>query len=240
MSMDAQKKEQNQDPDQLDLILLIAHEIRAPLGIVKESISLVVDKVLGKTNDKQQHVLMTARRNVDRIDRVIMNLVDISKLDAGRMELQKEKFDLVTLVRQTLDPFQAVAAAQGVELKAVFPREEVDCYADRQRLASVLKHLIGNGLKFTEKGRVEVRVNETAEGFECVVEDTGIGISSEDKPKLFSKFQQMGWVPGGGEKGMGLGLAICRGIIRLHGGDIRVQSEVHKGSVFSFTLPRGN
>src|SRR3989338_4510328 len=85
--------------ERLELMLMIAHEIRAPLGIVKESIALVVDKVLGKTNEKQQAVLMTARRNVDRIDRIIMNVVDIYKMEAGRLELQKISFYLITVLR---------------------------------------------------------------------------------------------------------------------------------------------
>src|SRR3989344_5961027 len=93
--------------DDLEFILFIAHEIRAPLGIVKESIALVVDKVLGKTNEKQQHVITTARRNVDRIDRIVMNLVDFYKLEAGRMELQREKIDLMGVVRKVLGSFQA-------------------------------------------------------------------------------------------------------------------------------------
>src|SRR3989338_517549 len=133
----------------LDLILTISHEIRAPLGIVKESISLVVDKVLGKTNEKQQHVLLTARKNVDRIDRVVMNLVDISKLDAGRMELQKESMDLMAVVRQTLDSFGGAASAKGLELKAFSPRERVEIFADKQRFTGALRHWGQKVLKFT-------------------------------------------------------------------------------------------
>ena len=223
--------------EQLELILLISHEIRAPLGIVKESIALVVDKVLGKTNEKQQHVLLTAKRNVDRIDRVIMNLMDISKLEAGRMELQKERMDLMAAVRQVLDSFRAVADAHPVELKAVGPREKMEVFADKQRITTVLKHLVGNAVKFTEKGSIEVIVEEAKDRLECTVRDTGIGISKENIPKLFVKFQQLGWVPGGGEKGMGLGLAIAKGIIELHGGTLRVESELGKGSKFTFTLP---
>src|SRR3989338_7310380 len=105
--------------ERLELMLMIAHEIRAPLGIVKESIALAVDKVLGKTNEKQQTVLLTARRNVDRIDRIIMNVVDIFKLEAGRLELQKLPFDLMTVVRQTTGVFQPLADAAGLRFKVV-------------------------------------------------------------------------------------------------------------------------
>ena len=225
------------DKERLDLILLIAHEIRAPLGIVKESISLVVDKVLGKTNEKQQHVLSTARRNVDRIDRVIMNLVDISKLDAGRMELQKEKVELVKLAGLVLDSFRSEGEAPPVQMKVTAPREKLEVLADRLRIANVLKHLVGNSIKFTEKGSIQVTFEEGKDEVHCSVRDTGIGIAKTDLPKLFVKYQQLGWVPGGGEKGMGLGLAISKGILELHGGSIRVESEPGRGSIFTFTLP---
>ncbi len=228
----------NDPSEQLELILLIAHEIRAPLGIVKESIALVVDKVLGKTNEKQQHVLLTARKNVDRIDRVIMNLVDISKLDAGKMELQKESVDLMALIGQVLDSFHATADSLGLELKAVASGERVEVFVDKQRIACVLKHLVGNATKFTHEGHIEVIVERYDQGVKCTVQDTGIGISKENLSKLFGKFQQLDWVPGGGEKGMGLGLAIAKGIVELHGGQISAQSQPAKGSRFTFTLPR--
>ena len=238
MSEEPLSGESESAESRLELILLIAHEIRAPLGIVKESISLVVDKVLGKTNEKQQHVLTTARRNVDRIDRVIMNLVDSSKLDARKMELQKEFFDLMGVIRQVLDQYGPAADAQHLALKAVSPQEKVELNADKQRIASVLKHLVGNAIKFTEKGSIQILVEETADRVRCAVRDTGIGISKEDLPKLFGKFRQMGWAPGGGEKGMGLGLAITKGIIELHGGTVRAESEPDKGSTFTFDLPK--
>ncbi len=227
----------NEPSDPLDFILLIAHEIRAPLGIVKESIALVVDKVLGKTNEKQQHVLLTAKKNVDRIDRVIMNLVDIAKLDAGKMRLQKETMDLMSVIRHVLDSFHDTTDLLGLQLKAVAPRERVEVFADKQRVATVLKHLVGNAVKFTHQGHIEVIVEESGGEVKCAVQDTGIGISKENLPKLFGKFQQLDWVPGGGEKGMGLGLAIAKGIVELHGGRIRVENQPTKGCKFTFTLP---
>lgn len=224
----------------LDLILLLAHELRAPLGIVKESIALVVDKVLGKTNEKQQKVLLTARRNVDRIDRIIMNVVDIFKIDASRLELQKTSFDLMAAVRQVAGTFQPLADGTALQFKVISSHETLPVVADKPRIANVLSQLVGNAFKFTHKGRIEIALNQKAESVECSVRDTGIGIAAEDMPKLFHKFEQFGWVPGGGEKGMGLGLAVCKGIVELHGGTITAESRPGEGSVFTFTLPKAS
>ncbi len=235
-----------QEPDRtkspssdLDLILLLAHELRAPLGIVKESISLVIDKVLGKTNDKQQLVLLTARRNVDRIDRIIMNMVDSFKLDAGRLELQKTNFDFMVVVRHVAGLYQSVADVSQLQFKVISSQESFPVYADKQRLDNVLSQLIGNAFKFTRKGRIEIQVLKKDSQIECTVRDTGIGIAAIDMPKLFHKFEQFGWVPGGGEKGMGLGLAVCKGIIDLHGGKIWAESQLNEGSSFTFSIPAG-
>lgn len=224
---------------ELELMLLIAHEIRAPLGIVKESISLVVDKILGKTNEKQQKVLLTARRNTDRIDRIIMNVVDLFKLEAGRLELQKLPFDLMTVIRQTSGILRPLAESAGLSFKVTANVESIPVVADKARVANVLTQLVGNAVKFTEKGGVEIRLRKTSELIECSVKDTGIGIASENLPRLFHKFEQFGWVPGGGEKGMGIGLAVAKGIVELHGGKISADSRLGQGSTFTLVLPVG-
>ena len=218
-------------------MLLVAHEIRAPLGIVKESISLVTDKILGKTNEKQQKVLLTARRNVDRIDRIIMNVLDLFKLEAGRLELQKLPFDFMTVVRQVTSAFQPQAESAGLQFKVVSSFESLPIVADKARVANVLAQLVGNAVKFTEKGGVEVRLEKKNGAIDCSVKDTGIGIAQENIGRLFKKFEQFGWVPGGGEKGMGIGLAVAKGIVDLHGGTLSARSRLDGGSVFTFSLP---
>ncbi len=225
---------------ELEFVRMISHEIRAPLGIVKESVSLVHDKILGKTNEKQQHVLSIAKKNINRIDQVVMNLVSISKIEAHKMDLKKERVDLVELVKKTVLDFSPRAAALGFPIKLISSKEKIEIMADKQRLLEALSHLVGNAVKFTEKGSVEIRLTETGSKIECAIQDTGLGISDENKPKIFGKFQQFGWVPGGGEKGMGLGLAVSKGIIELHGGKIKMESHLGQGSTFSFELPAEN
>lgn len=230
--MDKQK-----NPIDLDFILMLAHELRAPLGIVKESIALVNDRILGKTNEKQQKVLTTARKNVNRIDRIIMNVVDIFKLDEKRLELRKEPVDIVSVAKRVMDACRAVSEPKGLVLKGLFSSDEINCVADKQRISDILSHLLGNAVKFTEKGTVELEIRQLKKNIECSIRDTGIGIAREHVPRIFDKFAQFGWVPGGGEKGMGLGLAITKGLVELHGGTLRVTSEPGKGSEFVFTIP---
>lgn len=224
-------------PLDLDFVLMLAHELRAPLGIVKESIALVSDRILGKTNEKQQKVLTTARKNVNRIDRIIMNVVDIFKLDEKRLELRKEPVDMVVIARRAMDAVRVASESKGLLLKGVFSSDEIKCFADKQRMFDIFSHLLGNAVKFTEKGSVQIEVRRMQKNIECVVRDTGIGIAKEHVPLIFDKFAQFGWVPGGGEKGMGLGLAITKGLIELHGGSVKVESDPGKGSEFRFTIP---
>lgn len=228
---------ENRTPVDLDFILMLAHELRAPLGIVKESVALVDDKVVGKTNEKQQKILATARKNIHRIDRIIMNVVDIFKLDEGRLELHKEKVDWVVLARRVVEMHRAAAEEKGLSLKAVFSGDRILSHADKQRILDILSHLIGNAVKFTQKGEVVLEIRQLKKTIRCSVRDTGIGVADEHVSKLFKKFAQLDWVPGGGEKGMGLGLAIAKALIELHGGSIRATSVLGKGSCFEFEIP---
>ena len=111
-------------------------------------------------------------------------------------------------------------------------------YADKDRIIQVFTNLVGNALKFTKQGRIEISVVDRTDVVECGVYDTGPGITKEDLPLIFSKFQQFSRIAGSGEKGTGLGLSITKGIIELHKGKIWVESEVGQGSKFTFTLPK--
>lgn len=222
----------------LEYVRIVSHELRAPLSITREGVSLVLDSILGKINDKQEQVLKIAKRNIDRLDHIIMNMLDISKLDAGKMEIRREPVDLMELVKHIVASFEERSKEKGLTIRAIAPHETVWVYADKQRILEVLAHLVGNAVKFTKEGTITISLRETDEEAICDVADTGVGISREDRPKMFGKFQQFGWAPGGGEKGMGLGLAIVKGIIELHAGEIGVDSEPGKGTKVSFTLQR--
>lgn len=232
------KKLQELDKLKSDFISTVSHELRTPLTITKEGISLVLDEIPGKVNDKQAKVLTTARDSIDRLARIINNLLDISKIEFGRTELRKELVDITSLIGQIVSSFEIKAQKKGLELKVAFKEERIDVYVDVDRIIQVFTNLIGNAIKFTKRGYIEVSAQEKEQEVECYVADTGIGISKEDMSDVFNKFQQFGRISGPGEKGTGLGLAISKEIIELHKGRIWVESESEKGAKFIFTLPK--
>jgi nitrogen-specific signal transduction histidine kinase len=236
-----EKTKRLQELDRLksDFISTVSHELRTPLSITKEGISLILDRIPGEINEKQEKILNTARGNIDRLARIINSLLDISKIEAGKVELKKELVDITSLIKQVVSSFESKAKEKGLELRAVFNnKERIDLYVDADRIIQVFTNLVGNAMKFTDRGYIEISANEKNNEVECFVSDTGRGISKEDLPKVFSKFQQFGRVAGPGEKGTGLGLSIAKGIVEMHKGRIWVESELGKGSKFTFTLPK--
>ncbi|MDD5432122.1 MAG: CHASE domain-containing protein [Candidatus Omnitrophica bacterium] len=221
-----------------DFISTVSHELRTPLSITKEGISLVLDGITGAINEKQARILTTSKDNIDRLARIINDLLDISKLEAGRVELKKEFFDITEMVKNIGLSFEPQIKKKGLNLKLDVPSEKINVYADPDKINQVFINLAGNCVKFTNEGYVEITIRELGDEVECVVADTGIGIGKDDLTKVFSKFQQFGRVAGPGDRGTGLGLSIVKGIIELHKGNIFVESQVKKGTKFTFMLPK--
>lgn len=232
-------KEKEVDRMKNEFISTVSHELRTPLTVIREGVSLVTDGILGPINEKQSRFLRVALGDIDRLKRIIDNLLDISKIEAGKMELKRENVNLTEIVKGILSSFETRAKTKNLELRGVFSSDEIPAYVDRDKIIQVFTNLIGNAFKFTEKGSIEVSVQDRAqEGVLCHVADTGKGISAEDLPKVFGKFQQFARTDGAGEKGTGLGLSIAKGIVELHQGKIWVESAVNEGTKFIFTLPR--
>lgn len=227
--------------DQLksDFVSIVSHELRTPLSITKEGISLVLDGVTGSINSKQSKILTTSKNNIDRLARIINSLLDVSKIESGKVELRKKIVDLGVLIKNVISSFENAAKAKGLELRANLPKgQSFNLYVDEDRMMQVFTNLIGNSLKFTEKGHIDISLKQGEYETEFMVSDTGIGIAAEDLPKVFTKFLQFGRTPGAGEKGTGLGLSIAKGLVELHRGKIWVESEPGKGTRFIFTLPK--
>ncbi len=232
------RNEELQKLDQLksDFVSTVSHELKTPLSIVKEGISLMRDGVIGDINEKQVRMLDITSNNIDRLSRIISDLLDVSRIEFGKMQLRREMVDLRELVKQVAVSFEP--KLNKVKIQLAIPLAKVMVFADPGKLTQVFLNLIGNAIKFTDKGHIEVGFIENPREIECCVADTGSGIDKKDLPKVFGKFEQFGRVDGAGEKGTGLGLSIVKGIVEIHHGKIWVESEVGKGSRFIFTIPK--
>lgn len=230
-------REKEVDRMKTEFISTVSHELRTPLTVIREGVSLVLDGMMGEINEKQKKFLNVSLSDIDRLKRIIDNLLDIAKIEAGKVELKREPIDLKELMKGVEDIFQARAAQKNLKLILDLPEQDLDLCADRDKIIQVFTNLIGNALKFTEKGAIILSASVQKNEILCAVSDTGKGISQDDLPSVFGKFQQFGRENGSGEKGTGLGLSIAKAVTELHGGKIWVESEVNKGTKFLFTLP---
>lgn len=221
-----------------DFISTVSHELRTPLTIIKESVSQVLDGIHGRINQAQKDFLSICLEDIDRLKRIVDDLLDMSKLEAGKFSITRAEVDIAGLARRVIASFALQARIKNLALKENIAAQKAIAYADKDSVIRVFTNLIGNALKFTGKGQIEISVADMDGRVECSVSDTGRGISDEDLPKVFGKFQQFGRVDGPGEKGTGLGLSICKSIIELNHGKIWVESSLNKGTKFIFTLPK--
>ncbi len=220
-----------------DLINTVSHELRTPLSITKEAISLILEKVPGEINDQQTEILGIAKNNIERLARIINELLDVSKIEAGKVEFKKEELDLGNLLKMTALAFEAKAKDKGLELRIDLPDKPVVVYGDEDKLNQIFTNLVDNALKFTPQGFIEIAAEENETGISCRVRDSGIGIAKDDLPKIFDKFTQFGRKDGPGEKGTGLGLSIVKGLVELHHGEIHIESEVGRGTTVILSFP---
>lgn len=222
-----------------ELISTVSHELRTPLTTMKEFVSIMSDGIAGPLTADQKEYLNMVMSDMNRLARIINDLLDISKLEAGRMELQKRLIDPGLLIKDQLASFRPEAESKKIALSVNLPSKLPQIYIDPDRITQVLVNLIGNALKFTPEGSsVTVKVEESADSIQIQVTDTGVGIAKDNFSKLFDRFQQINRKPGPGAKGTGLGLAISKSIVELHKGKIWVESEIGRGSIFVFTLPK--
>jgi len=217
----------------------VSHELRTPLTVIREGVSQVVEGLRGDINELQKRALDMALTGIDRLGRIIDDLLDLSKMESGKTVLRRERLDLCALVREVMAGFQTIADDRGIELRVTTPAGALMIFADHDRLIQVFTNLLNNAFKFTEKGRIELSLAAQADRVECAVLDSGVGMLAEEIPRIFNKFEQLSRASVTGERGTGLGLSISKAIVELHKGRIRAESDGHlKGSRFVFELPR--
>jgi len=217
----------------------VSHELRTPLTAIKASADNMLDRLIGDLNGKQVGYLTRIKSNSDRLARLINDLLDLSTIEAGKIDLRPANLPLVTLVKEAAESLRPVAAEKLINLTVMSADPGIIAWADRDKVVQVLMNLIGNALKFTPTGgKVTIAVTKnSAAWMQISVTDTGPGIPAEEVNKVFARFYQIGQAGTQKTQGTGLGLAISKALVEMHGGKIWVESEAGKGSIFSFTLP---
>ncbi|HEX7272707.1 MAG TPA: GAF domain-containing protein, partial [Casimicrobiaceae bacterium] len=216
----------------------MSHELRTPLNAIIGFSEVLAEKMFGEVNEKQAEYLGDILESGRHLLSLINDILDLSKIEAGRMELEPSDFNLSNAIDNTLTLVRERAERRGVKLGRNIDQRLGMIRADERKVKQVLLNLLSNALKFTpEGGRIDVRAALQNGVAEISVADTGVGIAPEDQDAVFEEFRQVG-VASKKTEGTGLGLAISRKFIELHGGKIWVTSEMGKGSTFTFTLPR--
>ena len=220
-----------------DLVATVAHEFRTPLTSLHMAIHLCLDQTVGDMNEKQQDLLYAARQDCERLQSMVDDLLDLSRIQSGRVEMKRQPVAIRSLIESAVSLHRAAADQHDLSLtadEASLPDGEVP--ADPERIHLVLSNLIGNAIRHTAAGgKIELRARATDERVRFEVSDSGEGIAPEFHSRVFDKFFR---VPGSASGGVGLGLSISREIIEAHGGEIGVESHPGQGSTFWFTLPR--
>jgi len=215
----------------------MSHELRTPLNAIIGFSEVLSDRMFGELNDKQEEYLKDIYASGQHLLSLINDILDLSKVEAGRMELELADFSLPAAIDNALTLVRERASRHGITLGQSIDDRVGVIRGDERKVKQVLLNLLSNALKFTpEGGRIDVRTTMNDGMAEIAVTDTGVGIAPEDQEAIFEEFRQVGTADKKVE-GTGLGLTLCRKFIELHGGRIWVKSEVGQGSTFTFTIP---
>jgi signal transduction histidine kinase len=216
----------------------MSHELRTPLNAIIGFSEVLVEKMFGEVNDKQLDYLKDIHSSGKHLLSLINDILDLSKIEAGRMELDLAEFDLRAALQNAITLVKERAQRNGITLRLDVDDAPGAFRADERKFKQIMLNLLSNAVKFTpEGGKVSVRARSTAGAVEFAVEDTGVGIAVEDQQMVFEEFRQVGRDYTRKAEGTGLGLALTKRFIELHGGALRLESAPGKGSTFTFTIP---
>lgn len=214
------------------LVTNVTHDLRTPLTAIKGAADNLLDGVAGAISPDQREYIEIVRDHATRLTGTVNELLQAARLQANQVELRAEPLDVYAVVADIASGLQPLARERHITLEV--HGREARAAVDREKLRRAVENLVSNALKFTDEGRVTVEVKPTTEMVEVAVRDTGHGIPADELPRLFERFYR-----GSTRKpGSGLGLSIARNLVRLHGGDITVESEEGRGSNFCVRLPR--
>ncbi|HZY09938.1 MAG TPA: ATP-binding protein [Bacteroidota bacterium] len=226
------------DKAKSDFMAVVSHEFRTPLTSINMALDIIRQRLLGSLTEAQEDLLRSAKQDGERLTKLVRELLQLSKLESGKFEVREKAIDLRKVVESAIQPLSLPFKEKGVEMKLSLEDDLPPLIADEQQLSWVISNLLSNALRYTDKGGC-VEIIATPQGGSVIVQvrDTGQGIPQEYIENIFDKFVQVkqstDFTPGS----VGLGLAIAKDIVEMYGGKIWVESEVHKGSTFSFRMP---
>lgn len=233
-------REKEIDKMKSEFISIASHELRTPLTAIKGFLSMIFENDYGEINKGLKEPLKDIKNATERLIELVNNLLNISRIEAGRMKFTIVDFNLKDLIKEILDLLLPIAKSKKIKIVSQL-KVNYKVAADIEKVREVMNNLIGNSLKFIDQGGITVyaeRSRENKELLNIYVKDTGIGIAPEDQRLLFNKFQQISSTQRGRPQGSGLGLYISKSICRKMGGDLWLEeSAVGKGSIFAFSLP---
>lgn len=218
-----------------DLVATVAHEFRTPLTSLHMAVHLCAEGAAGPLTERQADLMAAARQDCERLQAIVDDILDLSRIQAGRVELQLQPIDARAVLAQAAAALRPQAQLARIDLRVEAPDDPLPLVADAERVQLVVANLLGNALRHTpEGGRIGARVARHGQGARFEVQDSGEGIPRQYQERIFERFFQ---VPGARRGGVGLGLYLSREIVRAHGGDMGVESQPGRGSTFWFTLP---
>jgi len=221
-----------------EFVSIVSHELRTPLTSIRGSVQLVLDEPTSVPDAEHRQLLQIALNNCERLVRIINDILDVSKIESGNLSLRKKAVNVSDLVRQSVDVLANPARNASVTLQVNVPASIRPVMVDPDRIVQALVNLLSNAVKFAPaNSTVSVTVSGSEHMVTIAVADHGEGIAPENLNRLFRKFQQVDSSSSRRKGGTGLGLAITKALVEQHGGRIVVDSELHKGTRFSFTLP---
>lgn len=220
-----------------EFLTLMSHELRTPLNAIIGFSEVMLDELDGPLTESQRTDLASIRHSGWRLLGLINNILDLSKIEAGQMELNRETVDLIQLIELAVSTATGLLEGKPITLKQHLPDQALFVWADSMRMQQVLLNLLSNAVKFTQAGQITVTASRRGNWVTVTVADTGIGIPPEKHADIFKVFTQVDSSKTRRFEGAGVGLSITKKLVELHGGGIWVESTPGRGSAFSFTLP---
>ena len=227
------------DRSKSEFLSIASHEVRTPLTVMKSSLDILVSSPKFEYTADQRQLIAFCQESVERLIRLVKDILDVSKIEAGVLSIQFQPTSLNELIEKCLFWVPQLPGGQGIEVEARLPSQPAMVLADPQRIMQVLENLISNAIKFSKAGgKISIELREHDRDYEVIVTDQGKGIAPEDLHRIFGKFYQVADSATREQGGTGLGLAICKGIVEAHHGKIWAESQLGDGSRFHFSLAR--